>query len=116
MHVRAPAISHSFWVWAAVAVLTSLANSVSADPMDTITVQAQRDKAKLEREVNKFVSSTIVQPRNYDESLWRWKDNVCPLVAGLIRSRASLSSLVYPRLPKPQVLRSVPRHARRTST
>src|ERR1700689_1963529 len=87
MHVRAPAISDSFWVWAAVAVLTSLANSVSADPMDTITVQAQRDKAKLEREVNTFVSSTIVQPRNYDESLWRWKDNVCPLVAGLNREQ-----------------------------
>jgi hypothetical protein len=83
MDVRSSAISHSFWIWAAVAVLTSLANSVGADPIDTITVQAQRDKAKLEREVNKFVSSTIVQPPNYDESLWRWKDKVCPLVAGL---------------------------------
>ena len=83
MDIRSSVISHSFWICAALAVLTSLANSASADSMDTITVQAQRDKAKLEREVNKFVSSTIVQPRNYDESLWRWKDQVCPLVAGL---------------------------------
>ena len=83
MDVRSSAVSHSSWIWAAVAVLTSLANPVSADPIDTITVQAQRDKAKLEREVNKFVSSTIVPPSRSDESLWRWKDNVCPLVAGL---------------------------------
>src|ERR1700734_1474865 len=69
MDIRSSVISHSFWICAALAVLTSLANSARADSMDTITVQAQRDKAKLEREVNKFVSSTIVQPRNYDESL-----------------------------------------------
>src|ERR1700723_368505 len=83
MDIRSSAISHSFWICAGVAVLTSLANSISAESIDTVTVEAQRDKGKLEREVNKFVSSTIVQPRNYDESLWRWKDNVCPLVAGL---------------------------------
>jgi hypothetical protein len=83
MDVRSSAISHSFWMWAAVAVLTSLANSVSADSIDTITVEAQRDRAKLEREVNTFVSSTIVQQSHYGESLWRWKDKVCPLVGGL---------------------------------
>jgi hypothetical protein len=83
MNVRSPAISHSFWICAAVAVLTSLPHSISADSLDTITVQAQRDRAKLEREVNTFVSSTIVPPNHYDQSLWRWKDNVCPLVAGL---------------------------------
>lgn len=83
MDLRSSAIRFSFWICAAVALLTSLAHSIRADSIDTITVEAQRDKAKLEREVNKFVSSTIVQPRNYDESLWRWKDKVCPLVAGL---------------------------------
>jgi hypothetical protein len=83
MHLQSTAIGHAFSMCAALAVLTSLAYSISADSIDTITVEAQRDKAKLEREVNKFVSSTIVQPRNYDQSLWRWNDKVCPLVAGL---------------------------------
>jgi hypothetical protein len=83
MVVRSSAISHSLRICAAVAVLSSLTNSICADSIDSITVEAQRDRAKLEREVNRFVSSTIVQPRNYDESLWRWKDKVCPLVAGL---------------------------------
>jgi hypothetical protein len=81
--VRSSAISHSFRICAAVAVLTSLANSISADSLDSITVEAQRDRAKLEREVDRFVSGAIVQPRNYRESLWRWNVKVCPLVAGL---------------------------------
>ena len=83
MHLRSSAIGHAFSMCAALAVLTSLANSVSADSIDTITVEAQRDRAKLEREVNTFVSSMIVPPYRYDESLWRWHDKVCPLVAGL---------------------------------
>jgi len=83
MDVPLSAIGRSFWICAAVAVLTSLANTISADSIDSITVEAQRDRAKLEREVNAFVSGAIVQPRRYDESLWRWKDKVCPLVAGL---------------------------------
>jgi len=83
MDIRSSVTNHSFWICAAVAVLTSLANSISADSLDSITVEAQRNRDKLEREVNKFVSSTIVPPDHYDQSLWRWKDNVCPLVAGL---------------------------------
>jgi len=83
MDVRSSAISYSLWICAAVAVLISLANSISADSINTITVEAQRNREKLEREVNKFVSSTIVPPSRYDQSLWRWNDKVCPLVAGL---------------------------------
>jgi hypothetical protein len=83
MHVRSSAISRSFSICAAVAVLTSFANSISADSIDTITVEAQRDKAKLASEVDKFVANTIVQQSRYGESLWRWKDKVCPLVGGL---------------------------------
>jgi hypothetical protein len=64
-------------------VLTSLTNAVSADPLETITVEAQRDKAKLAHEVDKFIASAIVQRSHYGESLWRWKDKVCPLVGGL---------------------------------
>jgi hypothetical protein len=83
MDVRASIPISCFWICAAAAVLVSLANPAGADPIDTVTVQAQRDRAKLEREVGRFVSAAIVQPRNYGESLWRWNDKVCPLVAGL---------------------------------
>jgi hypothetical protein len=83
MDILSSVSSRSVRICAAVAVLTSLANSIRADSLDTITVQAQRDRAKLEREVNTFVSSTIVPPNHYDQSLWRWNDKVCPLVAGL---------------------------------
>ena len=81
--IRSSVTNRSFRVCAALAVLTNFANSVSADSIDTITVEAQRNRAKLEREVNQFVSSTIVPPGHYDQSLWRWNDKVCPLVAGL---------------------------------
>jgi hypothetical protein len=83
MDVPASAIGRSLWICAVVAVLTSLANSICADSLDSITVEAQRDRGKLERDVDKFVASAIVQPHRYGESLWRWKDKVCPLVAGL---------------------------------
>lgn len=83
MHAHLSAISRSFAICAAVAVLTSFANSISADSIDTITVEAQRDKAKLASEVDKFIANTIVQQGRYGESLWRWKDKVCPLVGGL---------------------------------
>jgi hypothetical protein len=82
MDTRSSVISY-FWLCAAVAVLANLANSVSADSIDTITVEAQRDRARLAREVDRFVAGAIVQPRRYGESLWRWNDKVCPLVAGL---------------------------------
>jgi len=55
----------------------------SADSLDQITVQAQRDREKLQHEVDTFVSSVIVPPLNYGDTLWRWEDKVCPLVAGL---------------------------------
>jgi hypothetical protein len=76
-------MSHAFWICVAAALLTGFASSIGADSLDSITVEAQRDRAKLEIEVNKFVSSAIVQPHGYSESLWRWKDKLCPLVAGL---------------------------------
>jgi hypothetical protein len=47
-----------------------------------VTIEAQR--AKLEHSLNAFVSSiTRSVPR--DESLRRWRDPICPLVAGLTR-------------------------------
>ena len=69
----------------AAALLVLAANSVQAgaDPIDQITVQAQRDREKLKVEVDRFVSSVIVPPLNYGDTVWRWEDRVCPLVAGL---------------------------------
>jgi len=99
MDIRSSGPNHPFWICAALVALTSLANSVCADSIDTITVEAQRDKAKLAREVDRFVAGAIVQPRRYDESLWRWHDKVCPLVAGLNKQQgefvlARLSEIV----------------------
>ena len=69
----------------AAALLVLTANSVqAADPIDQITVQADREK--LKHEVDGFVSSAIV--KSYGESLMRWDHPMCPLVAGLEREPA----------------------------
>jgi hypothetical protein len=71
------------WLVAALVILTSFAMPSGADSLDQITVQSQRDREKLKREVNAFVATAIVQS-HYDESLERWTYvPVCPLVAGL---------------------------------
>ncbi len=60
------------------------ASPASADPSPTVTVEAQREREQLRREVEQFVDATIVKPHS-DESLLRWKSPVCPLVAGMKR-------------------------------
>jgi hypothetical protein len=85
------------WVAAALLVLANISFPASADSIDQITVQAQRDR--LKHEVNTFVSNAIVQS-HYDESLERWNnEKVCPLVAGLNKEQgefilARLSQIV----------------------
>jgi hypothetical protein len=56
----------------------------SGDPPPSVTIEAQRDREQLRREVDQFVNASIVKPRS-DESLLRWNSPVCPLVAGLKR-------------------------------
>jgi hypothetical protein len=51
---------------------------------DTVTIEAQREREQLRREVSRFVDATITRPRG-DESLLRWDGPVCPLVAGMKR-------------------------------
>jgi hypothetical protein len=53
--------------------------------IDTITVEAERDRKIIEHQVNAFVSGIIVAPS--DQSLANWQTSVpiCPLVAGLPR-------------------------------
>jgi hypothetical protein len=59
--------------------------ALRADPVATVTVEAQR--ARLRSQVNEFVAATIVQPRYDDESLLRWDSAICPLVAGFPREQ-----------------------------
>lgn len=51
--------------------------------LDTVTIEAHR---QLQRQVDHFVSSVMVQYLN--DSLARWDEPICPLVAGLDRDRA----------------------------
>jgi hypothetical protein len=50
-------------------------------PLDTVTVEAQRERKEVEREVNEFVFAVAV--RSLHDSLSRWNTPICPLVAGL---------------------------------
>ena len=48
-----------------------------------VTVEAQRDAAKLRHDVDAFASSAFT--KSFGESYMRWDHPVCPLVAGLKR-------------------------------
>lgn len=52
--------------------------------VDTVTIEARRHK-ELEHEVDHFVNSVTGHPRG--ESVARWNDRICPLVAGLPRTQ-----------------------------
>ena len=49
-----------------------------------ITIQSTREREALRRQVNRFVAAVIAHGGN--ESLVRWNEPVCPLVAGLPRN------------------------------
>jgi hypothetical protein len=94
---------------AAIAVGASMLGKSVADeapaksqPSDlsTITVEARRARATLEKQVSTFV--TGVMTHYSDESLARWDTAVCPLVAGLPRDAGEF---VLARLS--QIVRSV---------
>ena len=67
---------------AAVIVLASVSIPASADSLDQITVQAQRET--LRKQVDQFFHSAMLKPP-FGESLLRWEDPVCPMVVGMIR-------------------------------
>lgn len=53
--------------------------------LDTVTIEARRQRELIEHEISNFVSAiTIPFP---DESLARWQTPICPLVAGLPRDQ-----------------------------
>ena len=53
--------------------------------LDTVTVQARRDR-EIKRQITKFVSGGVVTYRN--DSLERWNQPICPLVAGVPSEQA----------------------------
>jgi hypothetical protein len=59
------------------------ASSDTKTPLDTVTIEARR---QLQKQVDHFVSSVVIQYLN--DSLSRWDEPICPLVAGLDRERA----------------------------
>src|SRR6202044_699303 len=67
---------------AAVIVLAGVSIPASADSLDQITVQTQRET--LRKQVDQFFHSAMLKPP-FDESLLRWEDAVCPMVVGMIR-------------------------------
>ena len=67
---------------AAVIALASISIPASADSLDQITVQAQREA--LRKQVDQFFHSAMLKPL-FDESVLRWEDAVCPMVVGMIR-------------------------------
>jgi len=81
----------------ALAALLLLATSVEAEPpakppeqppgtkLETITVKAKRDRAILERRVDKFVYGITVTPFENSIARWQTRTPICPLVAGLSR-------------------------------
>ncbi len=52
--------------------------------LDSITVEAKKERDAADRQANAFVSAVAIQP--YAQSLARWNTHICPLVAGLPRS------------------------------
>jgi hypothetical protein len=62
------------------------ASTPEADaPLPTVTVEAQRQREELRRQIETYVSRVVVRPN--DESLSRWDTPICPLVAGLPRAQ-----------------------------
>ena len=61
------------------------ASSPGKAPLDTVTVEARRERKQVEREVNQFVFAVAV--RYLHDSLSRWNTPSCPLVAGLPRKQ-----------------------------
>jgi hypothetical protein len=59
----------------------SMLPGAGADTLNTITVEAQREHEALEKRVDNFVAGVMVHYS--DQSLARWNQGVCPLVAGL---------------------------------
>jgi hypothetical protein len=65
---------------------SNAANSKGVNPpLDTVTVEAQRNRKELEKRVGLFLSSAIVRQR--DRPFARWRQPVCPIIVGLLKEQ-----------------------------
>jgi hypothetical protein len=62
-----------------------LAWGAAADQLETITVEAAREREMVVQQVNKFVSGIAVERRDQSLANWQREIPICPLVAGLSR-------------------------------
>jgi hypothetical protein len=70
------------------------------DTLPGVTVEAQREHEKLKHDVDVFVSSAIQAPVNYGDTLWRWNDKICPLVAGVAQQQGEFVLARFSQLAK----------------
>jgi hypothetical protein len=54
-------------------------------PLDTVTVEARRNRKELEKRVHQFLSSMII--RTPDWAFPRWRQPVCPITVGLLEEQ-----------------------------
>jgi hypothetical protein len=54
-------------------------------PLDTVTVEAKRNRKELEKRVDRFLSSAIVH--HTDWAFARWRQPVCPIILGLLEEQ-----------------------------
>ena len=72
---------------ASLARAESDANGADAgSKLNSVTVEADRNRADVQRQVDEFVSAVAARP--VDESLVRWGAPICPLVGGLPNDQA----------------------------
>lgn len=57
-------------------------------PVDTVTVEAKRNRKELENRVERFLSSAIVH--HTDWAFARWRQPVCPIILGLLKEQGDL--------------------------
>ena len=65
--------------------LSLLAWSAAADQLETVTVEAAREREMVVQQVTKFVSGIAVLRRDQSLANWQREIPICPLVAGLSR-------------------------------
>ena len=83
--IRAIALSASLLLAAVAMAQTPIQPSApqTETKLDTITVNAKRERAILERRVDKFVYGITVTPFEDSIARWQMRTPICPLVAGL---------------------------------
>jgi hypothetical protein len=75
--------------WVAIGGLLFFAGGIRADTqINSITVEAQRERKALEHQVDAFVFSVIVRHADDNEGLARWNEPICPFVDGLLEQQS----------------------------